>query len=616
MPRLNLMIPIQRCVEPVPSPFEIRQPSVADNELIRSPQREAYREIEAFAQEDEREASVVLPVGCGKSGTITLAPFAFRSRRTLVIAPNVAIAQQLHRDFDAARDDMFYRKCRVLDGGPWPELAEIRGAATARADLDDAEVVVTNIQQLAGPENRWLTDLPDDHFDLILFDEGHHNVAQSWMTLKAKFPRARILNFSATPLRADGQLMSGHIIYSYPIVRAIREGFAKRLKAVVLNPRTLRYVRREDGQEIEVTLEEVKRLGEEDADFRRSIVSSNETLNTIVDASIREINRLRRAASNPNLKIIASALNYEHCRQVVQAYNERGLRAAYIHSRDDQPANQAILRRLEANDIDVIVQVRKLGEGFDHPLLAVAAVFSIFGQLSPFVQFVGRIMRVIRQNAPNDPVNRGVVVYHAGSNCARRWADFQTYSEADQAYFNELLPEEGLEFGNGTEIEIEPQPRDFAPQDGVSVRFQSEVHTEEIPLIAEDPEAMELLRLLRDRGYSPEDVRGAMERLDPVPVSRQRRRQASRASLNTRVETEVGRILGERGINPQGRDLDRRRLGRTNYVVLKAAIDRQVNAAAGRGNGERGEFSQQQHDAVDADFQNIVARGIEDVFGG
>ena len=101
----------------------------------------------------------------------------------------------------------------------------------------------------------------------MLFDEGHHNIAQTWTTLKAKFPVARIVNFSATPLRADGQPMAGRVLYSYPVFRAIQEGYVKRLKAVVLNPRTLRYVRREDGQEIEVELEEVRRLGEQDAHF-------------------------------------------------------------------------------------------------------------------------------------------------------------------------------------------------------------------------------------------------------------------------------------------------------------------------------------------------------------
>lgn len=55
--------------------------------------------------------------------------------------------------------------------------------------------------------------------------------------------------------------MAGNIIYSYPIYKAIEAGYVKRLKAIQLNPKSLRYVRTDSGQEIEVTLEEVKQLG-------------------------------------------------------------------------------------------------------------------------------------------------------------------------------------------------------------------------------------------------------------------------------------------------------------------------------------------------------------------
>ncbi|MQT71927.1 DEAD/DEAH box helicase, partial [Pseudomonas sp. FSL R10-0071] len=118
-----------------------------------------------------------------------------------------------------------------------------------------------NIQQLQGDSNKWLMQLSDDFFDLIIFDEGHHSVAATWEALKAKFPKATIINYSATPMRADGQMMAGKIIYTFPISKAIRSGYVKRLKAVQLNPQTLRYVRRGGTEEIEVSLDEVKRLG-------------------------------------------------------------------------------------------------------------------------------------------------------------------------------------------------------------------------------------------------------------------------------------------------------------------------------------------------------------------
>ena len=600
------------------NPFQTREPSISGNPRLRAPQQEAYAELARFAgnpDEQEREVGIVLPVGCGKSGCITIAPFAFRATRTLVVAPGVKIAQQLHDDFDPARQDMFYIKCGVLNGQPYPEPAEIRGATTNRTDLEEADVVLTNIHQLRGDENRWLQNLPDDFFDLILFDEGHHNVAQSWKTLKAKFARARIVNFSATPLRADGQLMAGRMLYSYPVFRAIQEGYVKRLKAIVLNPQTLRYVRREDGQEIEVSLDEVRRLGAQDSDFRRSIVTSTETLNTIVDASIRELDKRRQAADDNRLKIIASALHYDHCRQVVEAYRARGRSADYVHSREDSVANDRVLQRLENHELDVIVQVRKLGEGFDHPFLAVAAVFSIFANLSPFVQFVGRIMRVIKQNAPGHILNHGSVVFHAGANVASRWADFQMYSEADREFFDQLLPIEDLDFSSGDELEVEPAPRDFGDGERFDVRSQTAIRLEEIPLIAEDPEALAALRVLRERGYSSDEVRQAYDELEPVPVTRVRQRQAMRGGLDMRVRTETGRILGERGVNPEGHDFDRQRLGRTNFIVLKTAIDRQVNAAVGRQVRERHEFTRPEMDQLELAFTSIVERAVQEVFG-
>ncbi|BCZ98032.1 TPA: DEAD/DEAH box helicase [Legionella pneumophila] len=598
------------------SPFQQRTPLIDGNSLIRIPQHEAYKELEKFAKnpnEQEREVGIVLPVGCGKSGCITLAPFAFSSARTLVIAPGLNIAKQLYNDFDPSISSMFYIKCRILDGQPYPEPVEIRGKTTNLADLEEADVVLTNIQQLQRQNNHWLQNLPHDFFDLILFDEGHHSVADSWHTLKTKFPNARIVNFSATPLRADGQLMAGRILYSFPIYRAIQEGYVKRLKAIVLNPKTLRYVRRADAQEIEVSLDEVRQLGEQDADFRRSIVTSSETLNTIVDASIRELDKLREGTGEKRLKIIASALNYEHCRQIVEAYNARGRRADYVHSIEESNANKKVMDRLENHELDVIVQVRKLGEGFDHPYLSVAAVFSIFANLSPFVQFVGRIMRVIKQNAPSDVLNQGTVIFHAGANVARRWEDFQQYSEADREYFDALLPMEGLNFSSSDELQVEIQPQVFEDKYGCEVRSQSEIHIEEIPLITNDPEALKALQLLKAKGYSLEQVHEAYE-LIPIPVTRVRQRQAKRNSLDTWARTETGRILAEKSLNSHGRDLDRKHLGKTNFVVIKSTIDRHINELVGHKAGERHEFNKQELEKIEQNFSAILDAVTKEIF--
>ncbi|WP_140798958.1 DEAD/DEAH box helicase [Myxococcus xanthus] len=611
------------------NPFQEFELQLDGNVYVRTPQKEAYQKLVEYASGlmgEDREVGIVLPVGCGKSGCIALAPFAFGARRVLVVAPGLAIAKQLARDFDSSRDEMFYKKCQVLPQGPYPEPVYIQGDTVNRSDLEEAHVVVTNIQQLQGGENnRWLRGLSNDFFDLILFDEGHHSVADSWTMLKQKFSGASIVNFSATPLRADGQVMAGKVLYSYSIFRAIQDGYVKRLRALQLNPRTLKYVRREDGREIEVSLDDVRRLGEQDADFRRSIVTSSETLNTIVDASIRELDRLKEESGESRLKIIASALNFEHCRQIVEAYRARGRNADYVHSLEGGAANERVMNKLERHQIEVIVQVRKLGEGFDHTFLAVAAVFSVFSNLSPFVQFVGRIMRVVKQNAPLDAVNQGVVVFHAGANIANRWSDFQAFTGADQSYFDQLLPLEGLDPGDPRpEREIVPVLGDDGSE--IEIRAQTDVHLEEIPLLRDDV-ALEALRTLRQRGYTSQDIAAAFHQLNPTadeplrdlkPVSttRVRERQAKRSGLDMRAKSAAARVLGERGLNPEGRELDTRRIGRSNLVVVKAAIDSAINAAVGRGPNQRNELSRAELDKIEKEFDGLVAAAVSEVFDG
>lgn len=599
--------------------FKDLNPKIIDNKGLREPQIEAYKATVEFLKSGNtvRELGIILPVGCGKSGCIAILPFAFRSKRTLVVAPNVKIAQQLAADFDPTKPKYFYKKFDIITKAPFPEPVEIRGDSVNKSDLDEADVVITNIQQLQGNENRWLEILPNDYFDLILFDEGHHSVAATWENLKSKFPSSYIVNLSATPLRSDGQIMAGSIIYTFPIAKAIQVGYVKRLKAVVLNPAKLKYVREQDGQEIEVSLEEVIQLGEEDAGFRKSIVTSKETLSTIVDASIQELKRIRKNTDSASHKIIASALNFDHCHQIVQAYRSRGLRADFIHSLADSKENEKVFSRLERHELDVIVQVRKLGEGFDHPELSVAAIFSIFRSLSPFVQFVGRIMRVIKQNDPSHPLNQGTVVFHAGSNIARRWSDFQQFSEADQEYFDQLLPLEPFDFTNSDEISIEPSfNQKNSEGDRVEIKEQTGISLLEIPLIEENPEAIEALRSLKRMGYSPDEVKNAMIELEPASTTKVKERQSARSALDAKIKTRAGKILFEKGFNPMGRELDKQRLDRPNLVVLKSAIDKKVNAFVGKSGNERSEFSKQELDNINSKFEELVSEATLEVFNG
>ena len=581
--------------------YRTLDPRVAENPGLREPQIEAYAAISDhdFTAPDGREVSVVLPVGCGKSGLLALAPFATASRRALLIAPNVKIADQLLGDLTPSDAKYFYLKRGVLTGPPFPEPAEIRGTATNISDLRESDVVVTNIQQLQRDGNAWLAKLPSDFFDLLMFDEGHHTVAESWDVLRQHFPAAGILNVSATPTRADGRVMSGEMIYGYPISRAVEKGYVKRVNGYRLNPATLNYVRRDGEAEVEVSLEEVRRLGETDAGFRRSIVSSEATLTTIAEASRQKLFDLRDKTGESRLKIIASALNMEHCKQIVAKYRELGLRADFVHSLIEgrSKANERVHRKLDNHELDVIVQVRKLGEGFDHPYLSVAAVFSIFSNLGPFMQFVGRIMRVIPDTDPFDPVNDGVVVFHVGGNVTGVWNDFQEFAEADQQFFAQLIDEtvvarvptgEARTDINATQLPV------ITAQDGVELENLTLISTKT------DPDVAHALAILQDRGIDGAQV----DRLQRIQPTKQQIRRAKRTLLDDLVKTEVGRFLTKHSLNRAGRDLNR---SQDNFRTVKSAIDNQIKPMVPSGATTRGDYTAEDCDQLIALLPDIVA---------
>lgn len=589
-----------------------QQASIDNNPSLRIPQREGWLRIkDHFADPSAtNEIAVVLPVGCGKSGLISITPFALQSRRVLVIAPGTRIRGQLGADLRANSPTNFYERCSVLPAqANFPEVVLVESGRVNLDDLRNCDVAVANIQQIAGEENRWLDSLEADFFDLILVDEAHHNTAESWQQVKRRFPAARTVNFSATPTRADGRVMEGRIIYSFPVLEAIQAGYVKRLRAKMLRPAELRYVDRSEGQERIIGPEEVRQLGETDAEFRRGIVMSDETLASIVDQTINELRQLRQATSEQRLKIIASALNYEHCIQITEAFRTRGLRAAYVHSREGGEANQRVFDQLENHELDVIVQARMLGEGFDHPYLSVAMVGSVFSNLSPFVQFVGRIMRAIIQNEPGHPLNQGVVVFHLGGNVARRWDDFRQFSGADQQYFAELLPEiEDVEFVNDV---VEREPGRGGGLLPVEVLEERDVRAADMEPIG-DPQAAALLRQLAELGITPDQAAQEIRRLR---TTRQDRREARRASLNERVRNEAGGILGRLSIIPGGKTLDPRRRER-NFAWTVAELHRRVNQQVGGDNADRQNFTLDQLDAAHAALPTIVQTLEEQIRNG
>ncbi|MBA7699681.1 putative DNA repair helicase RadD [subsurface metagenome] len=279
---------------------------------------------------------------------------------------------------------------------------------------------MTNIQQLGNSADKWLPQFSDDYFDMILVDEGHHNAAPSWKKIFSKFDKAKVISLTATPFRSDQQEVEGELVYKYSFKSAMIRGYIKKLQAIYVTPSELYFTYR--GDEKHYSLEDVMQLKEE-VWFSRGVALSRVCNEHIVDASLEKLETLRQSGTHH--QIIAVACSVDHAREIRSLYAERGFRAEEIHSKMAQTEQDKVIQNLKSGALDCIVQVLMLGEGFDHPKLSVAAIFRPFRSLSPYVQFVGRIMRVIVQNDSRHPDNSGYIVTHIGMNLDKQLDDFR-----------------------------------------------------------------------------------------------------------------------------------------------------------------------------------------------
>lgn len=416
--------------------FQTLTNHIARNPRLREPQWEAYLAVKKHFQGSREPALVQIPVGGGKTGLISILPFGISNGRVLIVAPNLTIRDAIFAAVDSASPKCFWRTNHVAATSPIGPFAAVLDGPTANyADCIDSHFVVTNVQQIGQAGNRWLKKMPPDFFDMILLDEGHHNAANSWQRLLIHFPDAKIVSLTATPFRSDEKEITGVPIYRYSFQRAMNRGYIKTLRAEQVSPCEISFTFGDSSET--ATLDEVIKLREE-AWFSRGVALADECNRNIVANSVAACEKLRSSGKFHH-QVIAVACSVEHAQSIAALYREVGYEAAEIHSKQTKAVQRHVLARLRQKKLDAIIQVQMLGEGFDHPPLSVAAIFRPFRSLSPYVQFVGRIMRVVAQDAPGHDDNRGIVISHVGLNTERHWDQFRQLDVEDQALWASII---------------------------------------------------------------------------------------------------------------------------------------------------------------------------------
>lgn len=544
--------------------FFINTPAqIEENTNLRDPQRDAYVRTAEFFQKGGTKAIIQLPVGCGKSGLAAILPFGIAKGRVLIIAPNLTIKDELLKSLDITnKQKCFWRRMRILEdkdmvGGPYVATLDSGNLSVC----EKSHIVLTNIQQLAMNVDKWLTRFPDDFFDMIIVDEAHHGAATSWKRVFQKFPNAKIVNLTATPFRSDRQELDGELVFRYPFKSASIKGYIKKLRASYVAPSELSFTI--EGEERTFTLEEVLAMKDEEW-FSRGVALSDVCNVSIVDNSLEKLELLRQSGTKHQLIGVACSIN--HAQRIRSLYKERGYDAAIIHSNQEPDEQEAVLRDLRNGTLDCIIQVQMLGEGFDHPKLSVAAIFRPFRSLAPYIQFVGRILRVIVQNDATHPDNYGHIVTHIGLNLDEQLKKFKQFENDDQKFWEEVTggeePEPSREVLTG-DMRMKLHEDMIVNREIVDRLFEEDVSTAEDIDIIEDLEkkleslgldstlARQILERSRTQPSRPK-VTAAAQPFSVIPAKKW---QESRKRLDEEAKRTAKLLLNRTGLRPEGVEL-------------------------------------------------------------
>jgi superfamily II DNA or RNA helicase len=338
-----------------------------------------------FYQSGCRRQLLVNPTGTGKTVFFATLPIFHQfKRRILVLVHRDTLAKQAKKKIEFWNPDV---KVGVEQGTQHTDGTE--------------RVVVGSVQTLGRPKrvpiygrpgkctkepNKRLLALNPDDFDAVIIDEAHHSIAASYKRilqhfgfLDAKFektnpaPNRLLLGVTATPKRGDGARLDqvyDKKIYEYFLDEAIREGW-------LVNIRCLRI-------KTTSSLDDVHKLGGEfKKDELAKAVNTPARNRRVVDAW------LQYASDRPT---IAFGVDIAHAQALAEEFRKRNIRCVAIW--DGDPDEEESIESFSNGELDVLVNVEKLTEGFDVSRVSCVLLARPTASEAMFKQMVGRGTRL------------------------------------------------------------------------------------------------------------------------------------------------------------------------------------------------------------------------------
>ncbi len=324
---------------------------------FRPPQLGALHGIAMHFTQRRDPAIITMPTGSGKTAVLAAAPYVLAAQRALVLTPSRLVREQIITHFETL-DDL--KLARALDASaPVPKVWSASGKIKSLQDWEALRAydVVVGIPNSLSPEITGVVDPPLDLFDVVLVDEAHHSASRIWSGLLSRLPAARRVLFTATPFRSDRKEIRGRLVYTYELADAYRDGvFGKIL---------YRPVEGDPGPDGDAAIARAAA-----AQLRADQAEGLEHLlmvRTGQQSRAEELAKLYERETDLRLQLVLGKHSLGHVR--------------------------GILDRLQRRELDGIICVDMLGEGFNLPQLKIAALHTPHRSLGVTLQFIGRFAR-------------------------------------------------------------------------------------------------------------------------------------------------------------------------------------------------------------------------------
>jgi len=238
------------------------------------------------------------------------------------------------------------------------------------------DVRVMSIQWLA---QNW-DKVADKSPVMIVIDEAHHALADTYQELFQRYPYAKKLGMTATPYRLSGRgftALFDILLQSRSIPEFI---MSKRLSL-------FDYYTVPPNSKIRRQIALLKKLGV-DGDYQAKQLELS--LNTTRNIAYLYNSLMRYAKDRRG---IVYAINISHARAIAEYYAAQGLRCCAIDCNTPAKEREEQIEAFRRGDIDVMVNVDIFSEGFDCPEVEFIQLARPTLSLAVYLQQIGRGLR-------------------------------------------------------------------------------------------------------------------------------------------------------------------------------------------------------------------------------